>query len=175
MNGLNDWESLRGNFGACASINQKVIHVTQNSGTIVYLVRVDVKRLNVRYRYPDSPHEITLRCMLERVSEYCSGTSEMGNVNVDIVPQQNDFDEGVKAFTRVNTPVYRSQKFLCVGGDIEFVDSRSSRGVQAADMSAYILRRYREETGGSKAGRKVTKRLVKALGSAVVHQRKWLP
>ncbi|WP_257181160.1 hypothetical protein [Corynebacterium cystitidis] len=70
--------------------------MTQNSGTLVYLVRVDVKRLNVRYRYPDSPHEITLRCMLERFSEYCSGTSAMGNVTVDMVPQQNDFDEAIQ-------------------------------------------------------------------------------
>ncbi|WP_331875111.1 DUF3800 domain-containing protein [Corynebacterium pseudotuberculosis] len=58
---------------------------------------------------------------------------------------------------------------LCVNGDIEFVDSRVSRGVQAADMSAYVLRRYREEKTASKAVRKANARLVKALGPALVH------
>lgn len=175
MNGLDDWESLNGNFGACVTIYQKVLHAIQNSGARVYLEGVDVNRLNARYKYPDSPHEVALRHMLERVNEYCSRDGKMCKVIADMVPQQDDFNEAIQGFTRVGTPGYRSQKLLCVDGDIEFVDSRSSRGVQAADMSVYILRRHREETSATKAARRATKRLVKALGPALVHERKWLP
>lgn len=87
MNGLNDWESLRGNFGACVSIYQKVMHAIQKLRRSSISRGVDVKRLNVRYKYPDSPHEIALRHMLERVNEYCSGTGAMCKVTADMVPQ----------------------------------------------------------------------------------------
>lgn len=171
MNGLDDWKSLKGKFGACLNIYQKVLHAIQNSGARVYLEGVDVNRLNARYKYPDSPHEVALRHTLERVNEYCALKGTMCKVIADMVPQQDDFNEAIQGFTRVSTPGYRSQKLLCIDGDIEFVDSRESRGVQAADMSAYVLRRHREET----PSRKATKRLVKALGPALVHERKWIP
>lgn len=175
MNGLDDWKSLNGNFGACVNIYQKVLHAIQNSGARVYLEGVDVNRLNARYKYPDSPHEVALRRTLERVNEYCALNGKMCKVIADMVPQQDNFNEAIQGFTRVGTPGYRSQKLLCVDGDIEFVDSRESRGVQAADMSVYILRRHREETSASKSARRANARLVKALGPALVHERKWIP
>lgn len=175
LNGLDDWESLSGNFGACVNIYQKVMHAIQNSGARVYLEGVDVNRLNARYKYPDSPHEIALRHTLERVNEYCGRVGEMCRVVADTVPQEDKFNEAIQGFVHSDTPGYRAQKLLCIDGDIEFVDSRLSRGVQAADMTAYMLRRHREEKAASKAARKANARLVKALGPALVHERKWLP
>ncbi|MCQ9344157.1 DUF3800 domain-containing protein [Corynebacterium kozikiae] len=175
MNGLDDWKSLNGNFGARVSIYQKVLHAIQNSGARVYLEGVDVNRLNARYKYPDSPHEVALRHTLERVNEYCALKGKMRKVIADMVPQQDDFNEAIQRFTRVGTPGNRSQKLLCIDGDIQFVDSRESRGVQAADMCAYVLRRHREETYASKPIRRTTTRLRNALGPALVHERKWLP
>lgn len=175
MNGLDDWKSLHGKFGACVNIYQKVMHAIQNSGARVYLEGVDTNRLNARYKYPDTPHEVALRHTLERVNEYCGLEGKMCKVIADMVPQQDDFNEAIQGFTRVSTPGYLGQRLLCVDGDIEFVDSRVSRGVQAADMAVYALRRYREGLSASKASRKATGRLVKALGPALVHQRKWIP
>lgn len=175
MNGLDDWVSFHGKFGVCVATYQKVMHIIQNSGARVYLEGVDVNRLNARYKYPDSPHEVTLRHTLERINEQCAREGSHFQVIADMVPQQADFNETIQGFTRIGTPGYRSQKLLCLDGDIEFVDSRNSRGVQAADMSAYILRRHREEIHAGKSSRKATARLVKALGPALVHQRKWLP
>lgn len=175
LNGLDDWKSLNNNFGACVTIYQKVMHAIQNSGARVYLEGVDVNRLNARYKYPDSPHEVALRHLLERVNEHCAADGNLCKVIADTVPRQDEFNEAIQGFTSEGTPGYRSQKLLCVDGDIEFVDSRHSRGVQAADMSAYLLRRHREETTASKPARRATARLVKALGPALVYERKWLP
>ncbi|PCC83290.1 hypothetical protein COM45_04200 [Corynebacterium accolens] len=74
-----------------------------------------------------------------------------------------------------HSPEFRSQRLLCVEGNIHFVDSRTSRGIQAADMAVYILRRHREENHGSKSAARATRRLMKALGPALVHERKWIP
>lgn len=175
MNGLDDWKDLHGKFGASISIYQKVMHAVRNSGARVYLEGVDVARLNARYKYPDSPHEVALRHTLERVNEYCVLQGEKCKVIADMVPQQEDFNEAIQGFTRVATPGFLGQKLHAIDGDIEFVDSRHSRGVQSADMCVYILRRHREETGASASAQKAARRLVKSLGDAVVHQRKWLP
>ena len=175
MNACDDWKSLAPHFGARLTIYMEVMHAIQNSGAQVYLEDVDVRRLNARYKYPDSPHEVVLRHMLERVNEFCSCQGELCQVVADMVPRQDDFNEAIQGFKRVNTPGYRGQKLICIDGDIEFVDSRESRGVQAADMVVYMLRRYREETTASSQSRKAMNRLVKALGPALVHERKWVP
>ena len=114
MNGLDDWKSLNGNFGACVAIYQKVLHAIQNSGARVYLEGVDVNRLNARYKYPDSPHEVALRHTLERVNEYCALNGTMCRVIADMVPQQDDFNEAIQGFTRVSTPGYRSQNYFAL-------------------------------------------------------------
>lgn len=175
MNGVEDWVSLKGNFGACVRIYQMALHAIQNSGARIYLEGVDVTRLNARYRYPDSPHEIVFRRMLEHIDEYCSRKGEMCKVVADMLPQQEKFNERILGFARAGTLGYRKHNLLCIDGDIDFVDSRKHRGVQAADLSVYILRRHREDAAASRSSRRITARLVKALGPAVVHQRKWLP
>lgn len=175
MNGLDDWKPLRDNFGACLNIYQKVLHAVRGSGAAIYLEGVDINRLNARYRYPDSPHEVVLRHLLERVNESCASTGEKCTVIADRVPQENDFNAAIQTFTRIKTPGYKGQQLLCIDGDLTFVDSQVSRGVQAADMSAYILRRHREENFASASSRKTTRRLVRALGDAVVYERKWIP
>ncbi len=175
MNGLDDWTDLREHFGACITIYQSVMHAIQNSGAKVFLEGVDVRRLNARYRYPQSPHEVTLRHLLERVNEYCASSGNRCQVIADTVPGQDEFNESIQWFTEIETPGFRSQRLLCVEGNIHFVDSRTSRGIQAADMAVYILRRHREENHGSKSAARATRRLMKALGPALVHERKWIP
>ncbi|MHC9696730.1 hypothetical protein ACQXZ6_05900 [Corynebacterium diphtheriae] len=123
MNGLDDWADLAGKFGSSFSIYQKVMHAIQNSGARVYLEGVDVNRLNARYRYPDNPHEVTLRHLLERVNEYCAQQGEKYKIIADTVPQEDAFNAAIQMFTRLETPGYRAQQLYCVEGDIEFVDS----------------------------------------------------
>lgn len=130
MNGLDDWKDLGGNFGARLTIYQKVLHAIRNSGANVFVEGVDVNRLNARYKFPDNPHEVTLRHTLERVNERCAREGKMCKVVADTVPRQSDFNDAIRAFTHVATPGYR--------------------GVQADEMCAYILRRHREEMFANK-------------------------
>lgn len=178
MNALEDWGFLAGKFGASISIYQRVLHTIQNSGVEIYIEGVDVKRLNRRYRYPDTPYEVVLRHLLERINEVCGRTASMCKVYADTLPREDDFKEAIAGFTRVSTPGYRGQKLHCIQGEIEFLDSRSHFGIQAADMSAYIYRRWREgklDNETSKESKRATKRLMKAIRPAITYDRKWLP
>lgn len=175
MNGLDDWEDFRGRYGSCISTYQKVMHAIQNSGARVYLEGVDVKRLHARYRYPDSPYEITLRHLLERINDYCSVKASTFKVIADNVPRQEIYNSAIQRYTILDTPGYRHQKLTCLDGDIEFIDSRDSRGIQAADMTVYMLQRFLENDSASPESKRAIRRLKRALGPALVHKRKWIP
>lgn len=175
MNALDDWTSLQDHIGARIAIYQKVMHIVQNSGARVYLEGVDTKRLNARYRYPDKPHEIVLRHLLERVNEHCAKENTKCKIIADSVPHQDEYNDAIQNFKIMGTPGYKSQILLNIDGNINFVDSRRIRGVQAADICVYILRRDREELSVSKKSKRATARLVNALGSALVYERKWIP
>ncbi|MEJ4098775.1 DUF3800 domain-containing protein [Corynebacterium mastitidis] len=151
------------------------MNIIQNSGARVYLEGVDVNRLHARYRYPDSPHEIVLWRILECVNDHCARQDEKCRVIADMIPQKNNVNAAIRGRAMSGMLGCGYRDLSCVEGDINFVDSRASWGVQAADMSVYVLRRHREETSASKAAWRATARLVAALGPALVHQRTWLP
>lgn len=175
MNGNDDWTHLRGNFGAAISVYKEVLQTIANAGAEVFIEGVDVQRLNARYRYPDPPYEVVLRHMLERVNEICIRRKATCQVIADMVPKEKDFIEAIRGYTRVKTPGYRAQRLECIAGDVRFVDSKASRGVQSADMVAYIMRRHLEHHSASKASKRATKRLARWLDEAIVYQRKWIP
>lgn len=175
MNGLDDWKILHGNFGMAISLYSRLLRVISTSGVKIYIEAVDVRRLRKRYRYPDSPHEITLRHLLERVNEHCQPKSAQCKVYADSLPREDDFKEAIHGYTRVATPGYRRQILGCIDGDVSFIDSRSHWGIQAADLCVYIVRRMREEKTGSRQSQRASTRLLKILSPVIVHERKWLP
>lgn len=157
MNGRTDWTYVRGNHGAAFQVYQLALQTIYNSGARIYVQGVDVTRLHARYKYPDAPHEIVLRHLLERVNESCNGTNESCHVDADMVPQQEDFNEAIQGHTRVATPGYRGQILTCIDGDITFVDSRQSRGVQAANLVVYLMRRFIEQQSASSTSKHATR------------------
>lgn len=175
MNGKDDWTHLRGNFGAALSVYRRAMHAIAGVGAEVFIEGVDVQRLNARYRYPDPPYEVVLRHMLERVNEICGRRKTTCQVIADMVPKKNDFIEAITGYTRVKTPGYRAQRLEHIVGDVNFVDSKESRGVQSADMVVYIMRRHLEHHSASKASKRATERLAKSLENVIVHKRKWVP
>ncbi|MHB0835374.1 MAG: DUF3800 domain-containing protein [Corynebacterium aurimucosum] len=82
----------------------------------------------------------------KRVNEYCAISGHRCQVIADTVPGQVEFNRNIQWFTEIETPGFRSQRLLCVEGSIQFIDSRTNRGIQAADMASYILRRHGERT-----------------------------
>ncbi|CAN5589235.1 hypothetical protein BH23ACT6_BH23ACT6_26130 [soil metagenome] len=111
-----------------------------------------MRRLNTRYRYLDSPYEISLRHLLERVDGWCARWGVNCRVTADLIEWQADFTEATEGYTRVGTPGFRPSRLERIFGP-QWVDSRKQTGVQAADMVAYILRRHREIAGSVRAQR----------------------
>ncbi len=155
------------------ALYRNVLRAIVGSKATVLLEGVDVRRLNARYRYPDSPYEVTLRHLLERADSWCASWGVTCQVTADLIDRQQDFAEAIAGYTRVGTPGFRPSRLERILGP-EWVDSRTEPGVQAADMVAYILRRHEEVQGSPKAQR-AARSLSHVLSPVVRHQRKWIP
>lgn len=175
MQGCEEWTFLQGDVGARIAILRRGLIEVANAKPVIVTEGVDVERLNARYRYPDSPYEVTLRHMLERVNDRCERFGNECAVYADMISRSNDFIEAIDGYTHTGTPGYRSSKLQTIEQPINYLDSKDERAIQAADLVAYITRRVREETGGSKKSVRAAKRLYGILEPVVYHERKWVP
>ncbi|MFR4189218.1 MAG: DUF3800 domain-containing protein [Corynebacterium variabile] len=175
MNGKKKWKPLNGNTAARVSILRRALLEVEASGVKICIEGVDVKRLRTRYRYPDPPYEISLRHLLERVDARCVQYGHMCVVEADMIDKKNDFIEAIAGYQRTNTPGYRPSQLGSIVSPISYIDSRSSRGIQAADMAVYVYRRHNEHVGGSAKSRRATARLAAIVARSTFHVRKWLP
>jgi hypothetical protein len=71
MQGQDSWACLSGQVHESVWICRKVIQTVVNVGAHIHMQGVNVRRLNARYRYPDSPYRVALRHLLERVHDEC--------------------------------------------------------------------------------------------------------
>ncbi len=173
MQAQGEWACMKGQLHEAVAVYRHALRAIVASGSVVLFEGVDVRRLNGRYRYPDSPYEVTLRHLLERADGWCAGWDATCEMTADMIDRQEDFAEAIAGYTRVGTPGFRPSRLERILGP-EWVDSRTELGVQAADMVAYILRRDREVQGSPKAQR-ATRSLVHVLKPAIRHERKWIP
>lgn len=175
MQGRKDWAPIHRQTSEAVWVYREALRVLVASGALVMIEGVDVHRLNARYRYPDSPYEVSLRHLLERVNDRCKAAGKTTTVICDMIDRREDFIEAIEGYTRVGTPGYRPSRLECIDQPIQYVDSRLHDGVQAADLSVYLYRRDREETDSHPKARKATRRLMNVMRPALTHDRKWVP
>lgn len=175
MSATGAWKPLKSDVGTRIAILRKALLETAESGVKIFIEGVDVKRLRARYRYPDSPYEVSLRHLLERVDLRCATYGHTCTVEADMISKQSDFVEAIEGYQRTRTPGYRPSKLERIVSPITYIDSKTSRGIQAADMAVYIHRRHHEHIGGSANARRATARMAKIVERATCHARKWIP
>ncbi|NMX10624.1 DUF3800 domain-containing protein [Mobiluncus mulieris] len=175
MTGRDDWAVLEENFGSAIALLGRLARAISNSGVAIFIEGVDTKRLNARYRYPDSPHEVCLRNLLERVDEYLESTRAKCKVIADMVSDENSYQQRFDYYCDAVTPGYQGRQLVCIERTIDFVDSREYFGVQSADIVAYLHRRLNGTTGSSKQTQRACQRVYKVLESSIISARKWRP
>lgn len=175
MTGRDDWAVLQGNFGSAIALLGRLTRAISGSGVAIFIEGVDTKRLKARYRYPDSPHEVCLRHLLQRVDEHLAATGASCKVVADTVPDEDAYQQLVEYYCDAVTPGYRGRQLVCIERTIDFVDSREYFGVQSADIVAYLHQRLEENRGSTKQTKRACQRVYKALESSIVSARKWRP
>ena len=70
MGGAGQWSAFRGKHREAAGLYTAVLRAAQDAGVHYLFEGVDVRRLNARYRYPQQPHTVVFRHLLEQIDAY---------------------------------------------------------------------------------------------------------
>lgn len=142
MSGVGAWRSVRGQHRAAQAIYARTLREFASiDGARSFIQGVDVARLNARYKYPQPPHRIALRHLLEDLNSNARLRKEMVTVIADEVPDQDDHARRMESYQTVTTGGYKPSKLLHIEFPIAFGRSVESPGLQASDLMVYLYRR----------------------------------
>lgn len=179
MGGAGAWKPLRGKHREAAGVYQRALRVLADHDVRIVLRGLDVARLNARYKYPQLPHAAVLGHLLERVNDEAArqGVSDDSVIVLcDQVGTQIEHNEAFETSKVFGTPGYRSSRLPKLSAPLNFVDSRYTAGVQAADLVTYLYRR-RSVTPAERhpAAQRTMNRLWSTVQPLIVHDLVWLP
>ncbi|MGO1393864.1 DUF3800 domain-containing protein [Agrococcus casei] len=179
MGGVKKWKALRGKHREAAHIYAMALDAIIGPDVSVVFRGLDIPRLHARYKYPNKPHAIVLQHILERIDAHCGwrgATDESVIVVCDEVGTQLEHQTEFMNAKLLGTPGYRSSRLKRISQPINFVSSDSVRGVQAADLVTYLLRRRAvipEER--NKDAERAMSRLSAKIDESLVHSHIWIP
>lgn len=142
MSGKGDWSPLRGKTRAALSIYRQAL--TQIAGirdARAFVEGVDVARLNARYSYPQPPHQIALRHLLEKLNTHAAAVGDRVVVIADEVPDQQAHAMRMASYQTLTTGGYKPSRLARIDFPITFGKSAESPGLQCADLIVYLHRR----------------------------------
>lgn len=175
MSGRDGWEPIAAQVRSKIAIYQRFLDELAGLPAAMIIRGVDVRRLNARYRYPDPPHQVALQHLLEQIDSYAKTHGEQVHVVADEVPEQKDHAARMLWYQAVGTPGYLSSHLTSITGNLEFLDSKHSAGLQAADAAAYVYRRYDAHTETNPKVRKAVVKLWDSLAPIRTHVWRWDP
>lgn len=177
MGGSGAWAPLRGMHREAAGVFRSVLRTSRHAG-IRYLFRgVDVRRLNARYSYPDSPHSIVFGHVLEQIDDFTAASRqpERTIVVADQIATQADHQREFAGYQLFGTGGYRSTRLLRIASPLNFADSSKSDGLQAVDLATYVYYRRQCPVPRHPKAQVTQDRLWREIAPAVDHQFTWVP
>lgn len=176
MSGKKAWKPLRGNPRASLAIYRRALgELVKVPGAKMFIEGVDVTRLNARYSYPEAPHRVTLRYLLEAVDRHALKHGEQVLVFADEVQDQVAHGERAALYQSIGTGGYRSSMLSTIEMPIRFGPSHQSPGLQAADLVVYLFRRKDSHTETDERAATAIVDLWDLLRPIWAHVRRWDP
>lgn len=175
MTGSDGWQPIKGQTRAAIAIYADVLRRLAGLPLKLIVRGVDIGRLNARYRYPEPPHQVTLRHLLEQVNDYAWHAQDVVTVIADEIADQADHAIRAERYQTTGTGGFRSSKLQQIEMPIVFGPSHQSPGIQAVDLAVYLFRRldaHTEKTARTAA--KVTE-LWRTLDPLKHHIKRWDP
>ena len=175
MTGRDGWEAVRGKARAAGAIFGHALRGIAQLPVKVFIEGVDVGRLNARYSYPEPPHTVTLRHVLEDVNTYAASIDEDEVVVMcDEVSDQDLHSRRVAAYQVTGTRGFRPSKLARID-DFLFANSADSPGLQAVDLIVYLYRRRDAHHTTDARSLRLVEELWTAIRPVIRKHRRWDP
>lgn len=176
MSGGKAWKPIRGKHRAAIAIYRKALaELVEIPGARMFIEGVDIPLLNARYRYPDPPHRVTLRYLLEAIDRYAAPRKERVVIIADEVPDQVAHGQRMADYQLIGTGGFRSSMLKTLEMPIHFGSSAKSPGLQAADLIVYLYRRLDAHAEKDDRARRSVEAMWAMLRPIWEHVRRWDP
>lgn len=174
MSGKADWSLIKRDVETAKWVYKSALEAIRNSGAHFMYVAIDVELLNRRYSKPYDPHLVALTYLLEALDRYALAKQERVRVVADYITKHNQLQKKINEFHDSGTFGWRQSQLRRIEQPIDFLDSKHTLGLQAADLVAYIVRRHLEAPPNTNArARKLARQLFGILDGAWRHCRRW--
>jgi hypothetical protein len=178
MSGAGPWKPIAQNTRLKIRLLRRILQLVASIPmAVIFTEGTDVARLNARYSYPEKPHAITLRYLLEVMDRWGVASGAEISLIADDHPTKGDHQLELRRYQEVGTGAYSPRVLTSLNGPIDFVDSRDSPGVQLADTIVYLFRRreYLIRTGANPKSIQTVADLLKIVRPQVKRFRLWAP
>jgi len=177
MSATKGWEPLARNFRAKSAIFKDVLRRISSLDAVLIIQGVDIKRLKFRYSYPESPHEITHKNLMDAIDRFAEHKGEKVSIYSDQIDTQNRLQMLFSHYQVLSTGG-RNPRYLREILAIEYVESHMHPGIQIVDLCAFLFRRFDEHEETSDETRKKVVEMWKIL-TPLIHPyhppRVWRP
>lgn len=153
MSATKGWEPLDRNFRAKSAIFKDVLRRISSLNAVLIIQGVDVKRLNFRYSYPESPHEIKHKNLMDAIDRFAEHKGEKVSIYSDQIDTQERLKMLFSHYQLLSTGG-RNPRYLREILTIEYVESHKHPGIQIVDLCAFLFRRFDEHIENSDKTRK---------------------
>lgn len=176
FHGKGDWLPIAGKPRAQIGVYRAAMRAIGLSGAVIFTSGTNPSRLG------KDPHALTLEYLIERIDSYAKKKDDYVILMCDDIDQGAVYRQELEHFRRYATGGYRPTQITRVLDTMHFGDSRLSRGLQAADLVAFIWRRFKSQR--SSTDPRETKALQDVInelggyrhnGGCVVEHKFWTP
>lgn len=136
FHGKGEWRALSGKARAQVALYREAFRGIRNSGVRVLTRATTPSKLNVA-----KPHALTLRYLIEEIDRIAAADNEHVLVICDHVDESSTYCDELRTQKVSGSGGYKSRRPTRILDTMHFADSRDSRGLQAADLVAFLRRR----------------------------------
>ena len=174
MTSRDGWEALENKPRARIAIFKKIQSLISYLPARVFIEGVDVPQLHIRYKYPDSPHTVTLRHLLEDIQTFAHSRNEQVTIFCDEIGDAKVHQRHFEYYKSTSTSGYKPSSLDNLDS-LSFVKSHEHPGIQVVDQIAYLYRRLDSHTETAQRTRAAVLQMWETVNPIVVKHRRWTP
>lgn len=166
MSASKGWEVLGNGFGSKVAIYTDVLQrISRTRGTLI-IQGVDINCLNNRYSYPQPPHEITHKNLLDTVDRYAESKNDSVIIYSDQTATEKRLNDLFLLYQIKSTggPFPRYLRNIV---KIEYVESHHHAGIQIADLCVFLFRRLDDHEEVNPKTRKAVEKMWQILNPRI--------
>lgn len=174
--GKGDWAGLAPLVRARIAVYNKALQALVDHDVRIIIRSVNIPGLTRRYpNGHDHPHSIVMAHLIERVDECAKQKGELALLIADEVNGQDGYRRDLWEYQRSGTWGYRARKITCIVDTVHFAPSTSSRLVQAADLVAYLARRFETHVETDPRAKRANEAMWSRIEPCIWHRGCWWP